>query len=198
MRICSLAAWLVCVGLALPAHAHADDGTSTQAVKARPLAGRPVLDLRVGASTNTGPHPQICLEGYPLASVSLEACGTGAGFLHQDDAPDMAHFRGRWTALRGARGATDAALLVGAGFAEIQSTADKPGFRFGEAVEPNQVEAAGPEASVSAKARFWMHERTYIVADVNAGAAYIPGAPTVIGEGGPVVPFGQVTVGLGF
>ena len=71
------------------------------------------------------------------------------------------------------------------------------GFRFGRQ-EEGAVEAAGAEASLSVKGRFYTTPGTYLVADVNAGAAYIPGAPQVFGRGGPVVPFAAATVGLGF
>ncbi len=89
---------------------------------------------------------------------------------------------------------------MGAGFAEVQSGMDQTGFRFGRAASDDQVEAAGPEASISVKGRLWVDDggRTYVTADLNAGAAYIEAARTVIGHGGPVVPFAAATVGYGF
>ena len=95
-------------------------------------------------------------------------------------------------------GRVEGGLLLGAGFAEVQRGSDEPGFRFGEAQTADQVEAAGPEVSASLKGRFWVDEKAYIVADLNAGAAYVPAAPTVMGSGGPVLAFGALTVGLGF
>jgi hypothetical protein len=175
-------------------------GTSSEAVIARPIAGHPVFELRVGVDRVDAQHPFLCAEGAPLAWLSFEACGTGSGLLHHDDDPDFAHFRGRarpWTASHG-RGSVD--WLVGAGFGEVQRTADAPGFRFGRPQVADPVEAAGPEASTALKGRYWVDPgaRTYLTADLTVGVAAIVGAPEVLGRGGTAVPFTSLTVGLGF
>ncbi|MCB9676711.1 MAG: hypothetical protein H6737_16460 [Alphaproteobacteria bacterium] len=182
--------------LALTASAD-DEVVKNRTFVRKPVAGRPVFDLRIGAQSIDGRHPYMCGEGNPLAWLSIEACGTGAGIFHQSPGYDMAHFRTRVRALHGETGRADLDLLVGAGFAEVQSTTDQAGFRFGRQPE-GAVEAAGAEGSVSVKGRFFTTPGTYLVADVNAGAAVIPGAPQVFGRGGPVVPFATATVGLGF
>lgn len=180
--------------------AHAQDNATGDTVFVpQPVASRPVFDMRVGVDSSArATTPYICAEGYPLARVSLEACGTGAGILHQGPAAEMAHFRGRFTAWEHDAGRVEGGLLLGAGFAEVQRAADAPGFRFGEAQTDDQVEAAGGEVSASLKGRVWVDERAYLVADLNAGAAYIPAAPTVMGSDGPVLAFGALTLGLGF
>ena len=99
--------------------------------------------------------------------------------------------------MKARRGRTDGALLVGVGFTEVQRTADSPGFRFGPATEADPVEAAGAEASLSAKGRVWVDEKAYIVLDANAGAAWVPAAPDVFGQGGPMLGFAGLTVGFG-
>ena len=187
---------LACLSLVVAQSASA--GTETEGRAVRPLAGHAVLDLRVGGDTTQGHHPTICLAGFPLERLSIEACGTGSGVLHHDDAPDLAHFRARFTVLQAEGRSTDLALLAGAGFAEVQRTADEPGFRFGEPTEPDPVEAAGPEVSASVQGRYWFLPKAYAIADVNAGVAAVPGAPAVLGHGGPAVPFASVTLGLGF
>jgi hypothetical protein len=164
----------------------------------RPLAGRPVLDLRVGGAIGAGPMPTVCVEGYPLSRLSLEACGNGSGVFNGSQGGDFAHFRARATVAERDVGRAELAALVGAGLAEIQSAADRPGFLLGQAREPAQVEAAGAEASISGKARVWLSGGSYLVGDVNVGAAYVPAAPVVVGAGGPVVPFASFTMGLGF
>lgn len=163
----------------------------------RPIAGRPVFDLRVGAQAADLPTPFLCAEVTPVAWLGVEGCGTGAGILHQSDGFDLAHFRARVRALHREVKRSDLDLLVGAGFAEIQRGQDEAGFRFGQQ-EAGAVEAAGAEASLSAKGRFYTTPGTYLVADVNVGAAIIPGAPEVMGGGSPLVPFAGATVGLGF
>lgn len=175
-------------------------GTDSAVVVPRPVAGHPVFEMRVGVDRIDQQHPFLCAEGAPLAWLSLEACGTGSGFLHRDEDPDMAHFRAKSRVLDATMGRGTVDWLVGAGFTEVQRTADEPGFRFGAAKSPDQVEAAGPEVSTSLKGRYYVDPgaRTYVTADLNAGVAVIPGAPTVMGTAGPVVPFAALTVGLGF
>jgi hypothetical protein len=192
----------VLAGLLGVSPASADEGPDDAAVRnrtfvKREVAGRPVFDLRVGAQSIDGRHPYLCGEGNPLKWLSIEACGNGSGILHQNPGFDMAHFRTRVRALNHDTGRADISMLVGVGFAEVQSTTDQAGFRFGQ-VEEGAVEAAGAEGSLSVKGRFYTTPGTYLVADINAGAAVIPGAPQVFGRGGPVVPFAAATVGLGF
>ena len=110
-----------------------------------------------------------------------------------------AGFRARLAGVSRGRGTFDA--LVGAGFMEIQRTArDAAGFRFGPAREAAPIEAAGPEISGTLKGRYFADPgaRTFVTADVNVGAAAIPAAPAVLGRGGAIVPFGMVTIGVGF
>lgn len=175
--------------------------TESVAVVPRPIAGHPVFEMRIGTDRiDDMSHPFLCAEGSPLSFLSIEACGNGAGLLHQDEGVDFAHFRAkaRLAGMRSGRGTLD--WLAGAGFAEVQRTSDEPGFRFGRPTEPEPVEAAGPELSMSLKGRYYADPgaRTYLSADLNAGVAAIPGAPAVMGRGGPVVPFAAFTVGLGF
>lgn len=95
-------------------------------------------------------------------------------------------------------GRTDLTLQAGGGLAEVQHGQDAPGFVFGPARSPNQAEGAGPEGSIAVKLRGWAHPHAYVSAELNAGAAWIPSAPTVIGATGPIVPFATGTIGLGF
>ena len=156
--------------------------------------------MRVGVDRMDQTHPYLCAEVSPTGWLSVEGCGTGQGVLHQGDEPDMAHFRTRFRTIGLDRGRAEVDLLVGAGFAEVQTTRDRPGFKFGKATEEQPIEAAGPEASVATKSRLWLDNggKTYMSADLSAGAAIIPAAPEVIGRGGAVVPFAAFTVGLGF
>lgn len=175
-------------------------GQDSIAVNPRPIAGHPVFELRIGVDrVDELEHPFLCGEGSPLPWLSLEACGNGAGLLHQDEGVDFAHFRTKARVLGAASGRGTLDWLVGAGFAEIQRTADAPGFRFGRPKTSDPIEAAGPEVSMSLKGRYFADPgaRAYVTADLNVGAAAIPGAPQVVGTG-PVVPFAAFTVGLGF
>lgn len=171
---------------------------SSEVFVPHPVAGYAVFEMRSGLS-NVGPadRPYICAEVKPLERFSFEACGNGAGILHQANVPDLAHFRGRGTVWQHERERWSGHGVIGVGLAEIQRTADRPGFALTDE-GPGAIEAAGPEISASAQGRYWMDERAYVVMDANVGVAWIPGAPSVIGRGGPVMPFLLVTAGLGF
>ncbi len=185
---------------ALTLHAAAQDTTGhVDGFTPRPFAGHPVLEVRVGAGTS-GPsgHANVCAEVSPIHRLSLEACGNGAGMLHHARVPDMAHFRVRGTVVEKRWGRTSLGALVGAGFAEVSTGVDEPGFLFGAARSREQSSGAGAEGSVSGKARHWVHERAYLVGDVNAGLAWIPSAPVVLDQQGAAVPFFSASVGLGF
>jgi hypothetical protein len=147
---------------------------------------------------STGGPLTVCAQISPLARFAFEACGNGSGWLHADDVPDFAHFRVRFVVAQFQQRAVTYAFGGAVGFAELQSGADTPGFQFGEPNDPNPVEAAGPEASVGAQARIWLHERAYATVALDVGAAHVPGAPAVVGTAGPVVGFGTLTIGAGF
>ena len=168
-----------------------------QELESQAFTPRPVV---VGVDRIDTQHPFICAEVSPLSWLSVEGCGTGSGFLHSGTEPEMAHFRTRGRIWGADHKRTELDAMIGLGFAEIQVAEDARGFKFGAAKTPDQVEAAGPEISASAKGRMWVDKggRTYVSGDVNVGAAYIPAAPTVTGGTNKVMPFAAVTVGFGF
>ncbi|MFN7142809.1 MAG: hypothetical protein ACK4YP_03470, partial [Myxococcota bacterium] len=132
----------------------------SRVVVPRPVLGHPVVELRVGVDAaalarSEQPLPTFCGEVTPIDRLSVEACGNGAGVLHRQDVPDMAHFRVRYATARVRRGAGEAALVLGAGLAEVQRGEDAPGFRV-DAAE-GAVEAAGGEIAAGVKERWWAH-----------------------------------------
>ncbi len=165
----------------------------------RPFAGWAVLELRGGIQgVASDSNPMLCLEVGVWRYLAVEACGSGAGFLYPRDVSEMVHFRVEGTVPVYDRGRIQLAVQPGLGFAELENGEDAPGFLFGRARSADQREGAGPEASASLKARVWPHERMYVTTEVTGGAAWIPSAPVVVGQGGVVVPFVTATVGLGF
>jgi hypothetical protein len=178
--------------------AQADDGVRLAA--SVPVTQRTIFDLRLGALAAPGLGPdtvgQACGRLQPLRRVSVEACGNGAGVLHDQAGADFAHFRltaAAWQ--RRARG-VDWSLGVGGGIAEVQRSKDAPGFRFG-AARAEQVEAAGAEATLGLTARRHNEGVGHWVMDLTAGVAHIPGAPAVMGAAGPTVPFVGLSMGAG-
>lgn len=195
------------LALVLASAAQADDSPTVDegqisTFTRKPLAGRPVLDVRLAASGPAGSddfeHPYFCVTGLPHKRIVLEGCGNGSGFLHKDPAPELAHFRALAVLLHKERARTDLSVMAGAGLAELQVGADEAGFKTGEKKSDDQVESAGPELSAGVKGRWWVLPAAYVVGDVNVGAAHLPAAPDILGRGGKVVPFATVGVGLGF
>lgn len=45
------------------------------------------MNLRIGGGS-TSERPRLCLEASPHDRFSIEACGTGSGFLHHDEGPE--------------------------------------------------------------------------------------------------------------
>lgn len=171
---------------------------ASRAFVSRPFVGWAFAELRGGLDANGGATaPTLCAEVAPLAYVALEACGSGGGFLFPASGAELVHFRleGAFPIFRSGR--FDTIAQPGIGFAELENGADEPGFLFGAARGPDQREAAGPEASFGAKGRAWLSPRVYLTSEVTVGAAWISAAPTVLGEGGPLVPFAVATLGAG-
>lgn len=194
---------LVAALLWLPTAAWADDPSpdvaASRAFVARPVAGRPVAELRDGLDTTSRARaPQICGEVHVLRFLALDACGSGATWFHDLPIDEMSHYRVEATVPLMAVGRGELWLQPGLGFAEVQRGADAGGFRFGREAAPEQNEAAGPEATLSLKGRAWVHDKVFGVAEANAGLAVVPAAPVVMGSKGPAVPSASLTVGLGF
>ncbi len=178
--------------------ADAGEGVRFYGATARPE--RTFFDLRVGVMTAPGLGPeamgQICGSVRPVRRLGIEACGNGAGVLHNRGGADFAHFRLKAEPWQQQINRTTWALSLAAGFAEVQRSADAPGFRFGEAGE-GQVEAAGPEVAIGFSSRRKTGGGGHWVVDLTAGLAHIEGAPAVMDVSGPNVPFVGLTMGVG-
>ncbi|MDP2310678.1 MAG: hypothetical protein Q8P18_31970 [Pseudomonadota bacterium] len=174
------------------------DGLAAQAVAPSPFFGHPVLEVRGGVSGDaTGAQAYLCGGLSPLAWLSVEGCGSGAGFLYPSNGPDLAHLRARARVASLRRDNVDFEGFVGAGVAEAERAKDAPGLVFGHQ-GGSPVETAGPEATVSASARAWLHPRAFVVLDVTGGAAWMVEAPAVLGAASEVVPFITLSAGAGF
>ena len=135
--------------------------------------------------------------GRRFTRVSVEACGTGAGFLHNEAAPDMAHFRVKSRIWEWAQAAWGLQILAGAGFAELQLGRDRPGFRFGDA-GPDKTDTSGPEGSLHVRGIFDMEWGIEVLAEVAGAVAYLPAARSLIPSKHPVQPSVSFSLGFGF
>jgi hypothetical protein len=163
---------------------------------ARGTPPRNYANLRIGASTSSH-HPALCLEVAPLDMLSFEGCGTGAGFLHQEPEPELAHFRS-WLKLTSWK--TELGWLqprIGAGFAELQVGEDSSGFSF-SGVGPTGVETAGPEVGASLRLLVPLPGGTELVGEVGMSAAWLRYAPRLVRPQSSFQPSASFSLGVGF
>lgn len=157
-----------------------------------------VVNFRGGVSTaNEGSRPTMCLEVIPWGPLSMEACGTGAGILHSEPGAEMAHFRAKWTAVHWKLQSSNLKIQPALGFAELQLTADNPGFNFGRPDE-GAIELAGPEASMSFQWQTPLFAGMELVGDLNMGLGWFQFAPKLAEPQSQLQPFIDLTVGLGW
>lgn len=185
---------LVVIALAA-AELRADPG-----VDAEIAAPRTWLSLRGGFGNvpvdAVGARPQVCAEVSPLAFLSIEGCGTGAGFLFEP-APEIAHFRAklRLTSWRTELGWLEPQLA--AGFAELQVGDDASGFDF-LGTGPTGVETAGPEVGASLRWVTPLGADFELLADAVVSMAWFAHAPELTTSMSPLQPSATVSVGIGW
>ncbi len=158
---------------------------------------RHVGNLRIGSASGLAEgRPEMCLEISPWQPIALEACGNGAGFLHSEDRPEIAHFRVRWRVLQWALPGAVIEPQIGAGFAELQIGEDAPGFAFGRTA--GGVSTAGPEAVAAIRALWPVGGGIELLADLAAGAAWLPAADQLAVAQPVYYPFAAFSIGFGF
>jgi hypothetical protein len=185
--------------LALPFTAGAEPSVSTEVP---PPAEKPEVrhwgNLRVGGAIGGGDgRPEICGEFAPLAFLSIEGCGTGAGILHDEPVNQASHFRAKLRLFRLEAGPLLLEPLVGAGMIELQVGKDDAGFRFSD-VGPRAIETAGPEAMGAVRALLPVGAGFELVSELSFGVGYTPEAPDLVLPQPEVPVFGGLTVGVGF
>lgn len=159
-------------------------------------APRSYANLRVGASSSSA-HPELCLEVSPLELLGLEACGTGSGFLHNDPAPEIAHFRSKWKLTDWHTQIGWLQPRVGFGFAELQVGEDGAGFDFaGTGV--TGVETAGPELGASVRALWPVWGGFELLGELNLSLGYFHHAPRLLLPQNRWQPSASFTLGFGF
>ncbi len=163
---------------------------------ARNVAPRNYGNLRIGASSSSR-RPALCLELSPLEMLSIEGCGTGSGFLHQDLEPEIAHFRSwlKLTSWMTALGWLQPRL--GVGFAEMQVGEDGSGFHF-SGVGATGVETAGPEVGASLRLLFPVVGGVELVGEVGMSAAWFHYAPQLVVPQSSFQPSANLSLGVGF
>ena len=184
--------------LLAPLVAFADPPASLPSSEETEGAPRHYGNLRVGASSATqNNRPELCLEVAPLSYLSVESCGTGSGFLHQDPAPELAHFRTKLKVAELKLGKVWVQPQLLAGFAELQIGEDAPGFNF-RGVGANGVSTAGAEAGASLRTLFPSKGGVEFVTEVSAAAAWLPHAEQLSLPQNKVQPSLSISFGVGF
>lgn len=154
-------------------------------------------NLRVGASSaSRNGRPEICAEVSPHRLLSIEGCGTGAGFLHQDPEPELARFRAKLQLPSWQAGSAWLRPSVGLGFAELQIDEDSPGFQFQGTGAG--VSTAGPEVSAGLQALLPTTGPWELIGALSVGAAWLPHAPELVIPQSTFQPSVSVSLGIGF
>lgn len=154
--------------------------TTVTVQSSAPDAPRNFGNFRAGAgSSSENGHAYLCLEGSPLAFLAIEACGTGSGFLHDDEAPETAHFRTKITPRVWRYREGFLAPHLDLGFAELQVAEDTPGFDFA-GTGPDGVETAGPELGLGVRLLYPLSRWVEIVGDATVSYAWLPHAPDLV------------------
>lgn len=163
------------------------------------------LALRGGLASGGSAPVQVCATAMPApvdvgelrAALGVEACGNGSGFLHKENAPEIAHFRGR---VRVTSVATELGYLeptVSAGFAELQLGPDAPGFYFAD-TGPGGVETAGPEVGAGLGWALPLGLGFEAVAELSLSVAYFAQAPRLVTAHDPFQPSVAISAGIGW
>jgi hypothetical protein len=139
----------------------------------------------------------MCLDVAPWSVLSVEACGTGAGFLYRNSEPELAHFRAhaRLTSWKTRFGWLQPRLSLG--FAELQQGDDEAGFSFTR-VDSTGLATAGPEAGASLRAIVPMGSGFELVGDLSLNLAYLKYAPQLARPQSAWQPNAMLLVGVGF
>jgi hypothetical protein len=160
-------------------------------------APRNFANVRVGGQSSTPAHPAICLEAAPIELVSVEACGTGSGFLFRDQAPDFAHFRANLKLMSWQTPIGFVQPRLAVGFAELQVGEDASGFDF-TGTGPMGTETAGPEAGLSLRVLTPIVGGVELVTEVNASVAVFAHAPRLVQPQAVTQPTLGLSLGFGF
>ena len=160
---------------------------------------RNYVNLRAGATSGSeNGRPNLCGEVTIWSGLSIEGCGTGAGFLHKDPGAEVAHFRAKWSLVGWQVWGTRVHVQPAIGFAELQIGADEPGFRFGSPDTDDAIETAGPEISTSVQ---WLVPIDFgfeLIMDTTAGAAWFQHGPNLVVPQSRFLPFAEVSLGVGW
>lgn len=198
-------ALLLALVLLTPLRAVADEEETEEAPETAitifdeaPATPRNFGNFRAGAGSSTeNGHPYLCLEVSPLAFLAFEGCGTGSGFLHDDQAPETAHFRSklRMGSYQFRGGFLQPHLALG--FAELQVAEDSPGFDFA-GTGPDGVETAGPEAGLGMRWVYPLSRTVEFVGDAALSYAWMPHAPELTDPHSAHIVTASFTLGVGF
>jgi hypothetical protein len=169
------------------------------------------LALRGGLANNANAATlvQVCGEIAPLAAtidvngtawhtgLAIEGCGNGSSFLFPTAVPELAHFRAKWQ-LWG----FDTALgwftpFATAGFAELQTIGDTPGFSF-FSPSPGRVSTAGPEVGAAMRYTYALPYGFELIAEAGIAVAYVPYAPQLVVPSDPFQTSLTLTAGVGW
>ncbi len=192
----SLPRVLVSVLLVAALPALADDVLSVFTKASTPEAPRNYVNLRLGGSTSST-RPELCGEVAPHWRFSLEGCGSGREFLHNEPIPEIAHIRAKFTftQLKTKVGWLEPRAAVG--FAEFQLGVDDGGFDF-LGVNRTATSTSGPEVGASLRWFVPLPAGIDFLMELNISTAFFPFAPKLVPTQNVVQPSAGLSAGVGF
>ncbi len=188
---------LACSSSVLAETSGSSDPSGSEQTGARSMRGQFggwILSMQRGAPSSA----YMCGEWSVLGGWSVLGCGSGSGVMYRPlpNETDLTHFRTQYTAPLFPAALPSLEVGPGVGLAEVQRGADESGFRFDPERDDPPLEAAGPEAALevewASRERAGPFESVRVKLD--AGVAWIPGAPVVVETSSEVVPFSTLTV----
>jgi len=164
--------------------------------KKREAPPRNYVNLGLGGSTGTR-GLVICAEVAPLSILAVSACGSGAGFLNDQTAPEVAHFRANVTLMSWQVQSVWLQPRLQVGFAELQVGEDAGGFDF-VGTGSTGMSTAGLEGGAALRGLMPIYGGVELVGELSLGLAYFSHAPELLRPQSAWQPSATMTVGVGF
>lgn len=178
--------------LALPAVA--DELFIEKPVSASPPTN--YVNLRLGGTTSSF-RVELCGELAPHWRISVEGCGSGREFLHNEPNPEIAHFRAKFTFTRLQTTLGWLEPRAALGFAEYQLGLDDGGFDF-LSVNRTRTSTSGPEAGAALRWLLPVIGGFELLVEMNVSLAFFAFAPQLETPQAVVQPSASLSAGVGF
>lgn len=154
------------------------------------------VNLRIGGSSSSR-RAELCGEVAPHWRISVEGCGSGREFLHNEPNPELAHFRAKFTFTRLKLSIGWLEPRAALGFAEFQLGADDAGFDF-LSVNRTRTSTSGPEVGAGLRWLVPVVAGFEVLVELNTSLAFFAFAPQLETPQSVLQPSASLSAGVGF